>query len=228
MTNETDIHGPLKSAEVVTVPKDEALAKFREYEAAVRAHHSEQDAVLRDTYKALSEGYGVINLAAAMHKAGGHNGTCFPRLAVMRADQEFVFYKRRMGVTAEMGSGIFSYSPTLNIERASKSAQGKRLQFVMPAGTFGLLERNYPAGVWKVQRAPLPIIPPKLRPADSLTRYCVLWEVAADGWTTVEPPRPPHDPMLLRPLGQAGLYAVVAHWDLTDVERMVLGGLLGQ
>lgn len=227
MTNETQTLSPLQSAEVVTVPKDEALAKFKEYETAVRQSHSAQDAALRDTYKALSEGHGVINLVAAIRKAGAHERTCFPKLAVMRADKEFVYYKRIMGGASQTGGGIFSHSPTQNIERRSKLAQGKRLQFVMPAGTFGKLGRDYPSGVWKVQRAPLPVIPPALRPQDPLSRYCVLWEVAADGWTTVEPPRPPHDPMLLRPLGPSGLYAVVAHWDLTDVERMVLGGLLG-
>jgi hypothetical protein len=32
--------------------------------------------------------------------------------------------------------------------------------------------------------------------------------------------------MLLKPLGHSDLYAVVAHWDLTEIERMVLGAML--
>jgi hypothetical protein len=42
-----------------------------------------------------------------------------------------------------------------------------------------------------------------------------------------KPQRPPGDPMLLKPLAQTGLYAVMAHWNLTDIEKMVLGAMYG-
>jgi hypothetical protein len=48
-----------------------------------------------------------------------------------------------------------------------------------------------------------------------------LWEV--NQWS---PARPPDDPVLLSPLG-GDLYAVLAHWDLTEIEKMVLGAILG-
>ena len=67
----------------------------------------------------------------------------------------------------------------------------------------------------------VPIVPPKHRPRrDSLLEgYLVLWEV--DEWTWTERPSPPHDPALLKHLG-GDLYAVLAVWDLSDLERLVL------
>ena len=62
-------------------------------------------------------------------------------------------------------------------------------------------------------KAIVPIVPPQFRPAGSLKRYFILWE--AD-WEEV-----PRDPMLLRYLG-GDLFAVLAVWDLTEIERTVL------
>jgi hypothetical protein len=62
----------------------------------------------------------------------------------------------------------------------------------------------------------VPIVPPQLRPKHDLANYHTFWEV--EHWTLC----PPRDPMLLRHLG-GWLYAVLAVWDLTPVERAVLG-----
>jgi hypothetical protein len=64
--------------------------------------------------------------------------------------------------------------------------------------------------------AMVPIIPPRYRPARSrLPRLHILWEVPA--WTLVAP----IDPALLRHL-RGDLWAVLATWDLTPLERAVL------
>lgn len=69
----------------------------------------------------------------------------------------------------------------------------------------------------------VPIVPPRHRPpsATTLASYLVLWEV--DKWTWTEPPLPPGDPALLRHVG-GDIYAVLALWDLTELERLVLTG----
>ena len=73
---------------------------------------------------------------------------------------------------------------------------------------------------WKGQKwgdsakAIVPLIPVHLRPKTALSNYHVLWE--AD-WQDA-----PIDPMLLRRMG-ADLWIVLAAWDLTSVERAVLG-----
>jgi hypothetical protein len=64
-------------------------------------------------------------------------------------------------------------------------------------------------------RAIVPTVPPLLRPRHKLSGYTILWE--AD-WTN----EAPVDPALLKHLG-GDLYAVVAVWDLTELERAVLG-----
>jgi hypothetical protein len=50
-----------------------------------------------------------------------------------------------------------------------------------------------------------------------LSKHFVLWEV--ESWDFA----PPIGPMLLRPIG-GNLYAVIAQWDLTDIERMIIAG----
>jgi hypothetical protein len=69
----------------------------------------------------------------------------------------------------------------------------------------------------------VPIVPPRHRPAvaTTLASYLVLWEV--DTWTWASPPLPPGDPALLRHVG-GDIYAVLATWDLTELERLVLAG----
>lgn len=60
-----------------------------------------------------------------------------------------------------------------------------------------------------------PRIPPQHRPpANVLHRYHILWE--AD-WKSI-----PRDPYLLRRIGRADAWVVLAAWDLTDVEMAVL------
>lgn len=65
----------------------------------------------------------------------------------------------------------------------------------------------------------VPTIPPRLRPPHNLSGYHILWEAE---WGQ-EDVLPPGDPALLRHLG-GDLYAVLAVWDLTPLERSVLAG----
>ena len=65
-------------------------------------------------------------------------------------------------------------------------------------------------------QAAVPPIPPAHRPAGSLSRYWECWEV--DDWDVVTT-----DPMLLKRINYH-TFAVLAVWDLTDVERMVIAG----
>lgn len=218
--SEVDLLSPLKCADVVTMPKDEALEKFNEYRNALGRAQNAADKIIMQCYKALSQGHGVLNVVEAIKKAG-MNPDWTPKLAIMRADQERVFFRR-----ASNNAGNFSYSERYYIARTAKAARATRLHFHLPEGTLKSPPsetRPWPSSYWHTHEAPLPLIPPQYRPSDALSKYCILWEV--EKWT---PREPPADPMLLKPLGQTGLYVVLAHWDLTPIERMVLGGLLGQ
>ncbi len=63
----------------------------------------------------------------------------------------------------------------------------------------------------------VPLIPPALRPSTDFRNFHILWEAE---WQRVAP----KDPALLKHVG-GHLYAVLATWDLTELERAVLGGI---
>lgn len=62
----------------------------------------------------------------------------------------------------------------------------------------------------------VPSVPVWLRPEGHLSEYHILWEAE---WEVA----PPVDPILLKYVS-GPMYAVIAQWDLTPVERAVLEG----
>ena len=66
----------------------------------------------------------------------------------------------------------------------------------------------------------VPLIPPRFRPSNNdLHRYHILWDVQG-AWEA----EPPKDPFLLSRI-HGDLFAVLAVWDLTELERAVLKGI---
>lgn len=234
------LSGPLTdAAEVVTLNKDDALDKFNEYKSALRVSRSQHDRMMKAVYGALSEGLGVINPRAAIIKAG-LDANNYPKIAICRADHPIVYFKR-----IDQTEAAFSAFSGKFLSAANKTAQESRLQFYFPGDTLPKTEpkqtamykrgtaeflyyrTDYPSGYFDAVKATVPIIPPEHRPGDhALSQYSILWEV--EKWEALpKPPLPPGDPMLLKPLAQTGLYAVMAHWDLTEIEKMVLGAMHG-
>lgn len=197
----------------ITMTRVEALAAFREYQAAVRSDRPNvrkvwktEDVALMQAYKHLARGTAVIDLQAAMVQAGSKlfDGcpVPLPYLAIVASDATECFLSLERDGAARFASGRW--------------ARGKRNSVAFPAGTFPVVTyQNF----WQVSEHTTltPIIPPHLRPKHNLANYRTLWEVEA--WKK----EPPKDPMLLKPLGGM-LYAVLATWDLTEMERAVLRG----
>lgn len=178
----------------ITMPKAEALAAYHDYRIAVRDNPNRQDRALMLGYKALSKGRAIVDLVEVMRMAGVHDKPSLPKLAVARADWKHVVFN-----TLGWGTVRWEFS------RWPRSAARQSIR--VPAAGFPK------ADSWG-HHAVVPIIPPKLRPAGDLSAYCILWE--AD-WK-----RPPGDPLLLKHL-VGTMYAVLALWDLTELERAVLG-----
>jgi len=150
---------------------------------------------------ALVAGKQVISLRDVI-RDGGRNEIGQPKLAVMWADARWCYLD-----VGYMGRHLtFSVS-----QRAGNARQFHWSDIFEPMeGT------RSPWGY----RSQVPPIPPQHRPAQSALRgFAVLWEV--EQWERA--PRPPGDPALLRPI-TADLWSVEATWDLTDLERLVLGG----
>jgi len=191
----------------ITIDPNEARKAVVAYRRALqnarstRAH--EEDAAILRGYREIAAGHPIISLRDVMH-AGGEFTNKLPKLAISRADEPRISVRRRADGSVTFGRNI------------GQGAHGGRGIVTLPAGT---LSRDTRPASW--QRFPVdghaivPIIPPQLRPEADLVRYWVLFEAE---WTV----QAPRDPALLRNLG-GGLYAVLATWDLTELERAVLG-----
>ena len=194
----------------IEMDRAEARARYLEYRDAVRERHDAELAEIMRGYRALARGHQVIDLAATIraggtvtktvpHFRGGAREVTLPALAVMRADQPWCHVQvTRDGAVAYHHQGSPRSNETRNLIR-------------LPVGTLDEdITTDYP---WR-QRAMVPPVPPRLRPKASLGNYHVLWEAE---WERCAPV----DPALLRHIG-GDLYAVLATWDLTPLERTVL------
>lgn len=206
----------------IVMDRSEARKSFLEYRTAVRksldreaetyderrrevlARRREIDEAMMAGYRLLSVGRQVVDLERAIRE-GGEDAGYRPRLAVARADQETVEMRRWRD-----GSVTFDGGTTRRLGPTPEPWSRSQRTFRFAAGTLPTQITQ-----WVQASAIVPTIPPHLRP-DGLETYHVLWEAE---W---RPQVAPRDPALLRALG-GGLYAVLAVWDLTELERAVLG-----
>lgn len=182
----------------ITMNPSEARRAFRDYRRSMRRWGDPEDEQIARGYRALARGQQLISLRAAMRTAGlDERG--LPRIAVLRADARSCFTE---GVRHD-GSVIF------RMDRVSPDRnEGRRIR--LPVGTFPRPRR----ATWETFSAMVPMVPAPLRPSRSLSRFHIMWDVE---WRPV----PPEDPALLQHVG-GDLYAVVAVWNLTPLERAVL------
>lgn len=202
----------------IDMPVEEAQQRFEEYRAAVRERHDEEDEQIMRGYRTLAKGQQVLNLPQTL-RAGGINVQTFrgrwgrgsvdvhlPRLAVARANRTTVWtYGIRDDGSCTMQT---KRDPHVN-------NRFDVLRF--PEATFA----EGSSDEWGSQpriRAVVPNVPPRLRPRVGLGNFHVLFEAE---WGL--DPDPPVDPALLKHI-DGDLYAVVAVWDLTELERAVLAG----
>lgn len=194
----------------VQVSLDKEAQEWDEKRRLLRVERRKTDEAIMAGYRLIAEGKQIIQLSDAI-KQGGEDQQHRPRLAVARADEKRVrCWRRNDGSVSFRGQTGRNYSNHTDPRTATSHA--------LPAGTFERVSDFGPSrfggNVTTLDlEAIVPLIPPRFRPAQ-LERYHILWE--AD-WKAV-----PRDPALLRALG-GDLYAVVAVWDLTDIERAVLG-----
>ena len=195
----------------IKMPKHKARERFNEYAEALKTREpTPEDTAAMQGYKALADGKDVLDLFAVFRNSEG-DAERRPRLAIGRAHWKFVAVGR-----TEEGSAIFQETKRLgeSIYIHSKSAWHRRIR--LPSGTLHNSARPGGGGGRENLHAIVPTIPPTIRPPRALHRYVILWEAE---WKRV----PPVDPLLLRQLA-GGLYVILASWDLTELERAVLGG----
>lgn len=186
------------------IAPDAARRAFLQYKAAFAQTGSAEDGMIMRGYRAIASGKRVISLREVL-KAGGLKPDGYPNLAISRADQT------RVAVEFDWDGECRFYTMT---PRTRRPVPGTRI--LVPTGTFPAYKDVHGSKTRERMQTMVPSIPPEFRPPYDLKNYHILWEV--DTWTIA----PPVDPALLKHIG-GDLYAVLAVWDLTDLERAVLG-----
>lgn len=200
---------------ILSMPRGEARRAFLDYRRAVRARHDAEDEAIMRGYRALSQGHQVLDVHDAF-RTTGVDEKLRPRLAIARAGERYCWY-RNHGDNGHFTTRSWRGSTTMGDFHAQRT---KRHDIVLPKGVLPTCKQyiaggsSYRLTEW---RAIVPIVPAGLRPKAKLSNYHILWEAE---WEQA-----PTDPILLRHLGGA-LYVVLAQWDLTPLERSVLGGRL--
>lgn len=189
-------------AERVVISRSEAKDLYRSYKA--HKHYSTPvDREVQRAYQLLSQGRLVIRALESI-KAAGLNAQGLPKLAIGPANAEYVWCQ----VAGNGGAKFDARFKPPWWQSIPDHVVAQRAYFAFPRGTF------HPVKTAE-GRAALPLIPVMHRPARGLANYHILFEAE---WSRL----PPVDPMLLRRIGKADLWAVLAMWDLSAVERAAL------
>lgn len=186
----------------IEVTEEEATAKLAEYEGMLASERTVEDEAIAQAYRAARRGLQVIRLTEAIKTAGYFDGSGLPRIAIAGAEWP------ECNVVWSGDDLIFS-------DEARHRNQGAlvgRSSVRVPMRNVGVPGVRH----WTRGRASIPLVPPRHRPKPRRLRHChVLWEV--DAWNMV----PAKDPALIRHI-RGDLWAVLAVWDLTELERAVL------
>lgn len=204
----------------IEISKDEALMKLTQYKALNAKQKTFEDRRLQSLYQAVSKGNSrVINVTEAFRQTG-LNDKGEPRLAIARADWKTVyFYPERTFRWTQEGNRR-TYNSWQRVTGAGSFTDMPQFQEGAYSKTIALPGETFPNGlVTKNLRSSVPHIPPNIRPQIALSNFHILFEV--ENWKTY-----PVDPYLLRRI-EGNLFVVVAEWELTDLEAMLLGSMTG-
>lgn len=186
----------------ISMPVEVARQKLRAYRAR---QHKDADEIYRrceQAYAELAKGTPLIDVQEAIRQVETDHKSR-PKLAIARADRKEVeFYWRS-------GSQLASFDTRLN------NADNPELHIHIDMGRTCKHDAYHTRGY-----AMVPMVPADVRPAAGQLRdWFILWEV--DEWHDRRQLTPPRDPYLLKHIGGT-LYAVLAEWDLTEIERSIM------
>jgi len=199
----------MQNLETISMPREEAREKWKEHIIAIKQNQTQQLRQLKEAYYLLSKGKRILDLFTTL-KQVGLNEKSEPRLAICQAHAVSCYFRK----LSDSLSGIYS------INRGISSWQTKSADINLPSGIYPTWEKNEQGGIKnELLKCPVPLIPVNKQPASPLENFYLLWEV--ESWMPV----PPKDPMLLRRLTK-NLFAIIATWNLTKLERAIIRGHL--
>jgi len=196
--------------EKITVSRSEAAQLFRKYKE--HAAYSEPiDWEIQRTYDLLRKGKVIIKAIESIKQAG-LDRAFLPKLALAPATAAECHLERYRDGQMRMAP-VFPGKQWPH--RGKHNLAFRENTFVFPVESFPMRWDGKARTQRSDHKAKVPPIPVHLRPKRGLQNYHILWEAE---WERT----PPRDPYLLRRIGKADLWLVVAHWDLTEVERAAL------
>ena len=186
------------------IDRAKAATMYKEYHEGCKRFPAHKGfKIMKSTLKAIEEGNSIIDLSQVIQNSGTFKDTGYPRIAI---------------------------APIEETECIARLFKGGSI-------TYGLWERNhwnrYFKGFIKIRdildkrKSPAlivtqaPDVPPSLMP-NSTKGYYKLWE--AEEWEVR--PIPPPDPLLLKRIEGTRLFIVVAAWDLTKLEQLVMSATI--
>lgn len=192
------------------MPPEEAKVRLDEYRDQLAGERTTEDEAIAAGYRAAARGLPIIRLPEVI-SAGGWFDDGLPKLAIARADTttchvQIPWPEHRTGPYEV----VFTDQPAFwnTVRAAHVGRHGIRVALSEAPVTTGKHRRS--------GQTVVPIIPPRFRPSRRrLHHRHILWEV--EKWDRT----PPVDPALLRHI-RGDLWAVLAVWDLTELERAVL------
>lgn len=217
--------------DTISMDKAQAREAYLSYRAAVRDNGSPEDAMMATGYRELAMGHSLVRLSQAI-VAGGVGNDGFPRLAVARSDgKQLTCRLDRTSREPEGPRGVVRFHTTTDARTPITKQRSQQATMRYDTVTLSDFPRDtrWPALTMDASQYAdavaitiVPSIPATLRPKAALHNYRTLFEV--EHWEPLHrQPRAPRDPALLRHIG-GDLYAVLAVWDLTELERAVIAG----
>lgn len=212
------------NVETISMSKEEALSELKQYRSRIKnSIKSRMNQILLDEYKSaidalvqLGKGYPILDIENVMRNAPVDSKER-PRLAICRADQKqcHLYWREEseMLFFLEMGRSSWSNHGSLNISVNMNRRHhftglniSKSVMISKPLEGYALV----------------PMIPPKIELKAAISNYFILWEV--EGWADKQiNSKPDKDPYLLRRINST-LFAIIAEWDLTELERTIMKG----
>ena len=191
----------------ISISPDEAEAQLREYTELPYAQRTIEDDSIAMALRAAKRGNSIIVMSEVIRAGGLFETSNRPKLALARADAKTVR-------CIQSGNDIIfdtSGEPWGTVNRGALVGEdSSRIRDVLPLDEHG--RRIY----FQAGETVVPTIPPRHRPKGKrIGMFHILWEV--EKWD----PTPPVDPALVRHI-RGDLWAVIAMWDLTPLERAVL------
>jgi hypothetical protein len=194
---------------------EEAEEHYKEYLELVKTRKEKYVEDLKKTYFHLSEGRKVLDIYEVFKNSGlNENGE--PKLGIAPANSKTITFEKM-----PLGSGTFT--------EHSRWSKADKSDVHLPTNTFPNWkeeEKGRMKPSWETPRvnveARVPIIPAHIMPEGDLKNYYILFEVKE--W--FEPAKATFtkgDPYLLKRINQ-NAFAVLAEWDVTDVEAAILRG----